>query len=402
LGIRSPQSFQSLDEEFVYLARERIPGGFGGWFYDEHGRLTVWLVDPSQRDAALSALTPILTNRTPQIRASSLEAGIQFLYGEYDFVQLKEWQEQINSVAWTIPDIVSTAVDEGRNRVLVRVESATGEQDIERTLNELGIPRVAVITERGKRPQAAITLEDRTRPVRGGDRVSFFRNTTGTTASCTMSFNAVRVATGSQGFVTNSHCSDTQGGFDDEEYYQNTMSASNSVGREEFDTPFLAFPGCPTNYTCRYSDALFVKYHSPSPTGEPLFGRHIGQPYGPPDNYFGSKTINPNAPVFSIVGKSPYPLKGDTLHKVGIVTGWTYGRVVETCEWIPLGYWKGLLCQDRLDTGINSGDSGSPVFYLNGGSYANVVGVLWGGDTGAAYFSNMQNVERDLGTLNIY
>jgi hypothetical protein len=48
--------FPTLDAEFAHMATV-VPGGFGGWFYDERGRPNVWLMDPTKRSSSNRAPT---------------------------------------------------------------------------------------------------------------------------------------------------------------------------------------------------------------------------------------------------------------------------------------------------------------------------------------------------------
>lgn len=67
-------------------------------------------------------------------------------------------------------------------------------------------------------------------------------------------------------------------------------------------------------------------------------------------------------------------------------------------------------CQAQVDAGVDSGDSGSPVFLSrsrqgNGKSGKVVLnGILWGGSTDNTSFtySPMYNVERELGPLTTH
>lgn len=65
---------------------------------------------------------------------------------------------------------------------------------------------------------------------------------------------------------------------------------------------------------------------------------------------------------------------------------------------------KGYLmyCQDTSDgAGFEIGDSGGPVFVVNGGTVT-IFGVAWGSDSFGTLFSSMQRLELDLGALRVF
>ncbi len=63
-----------------------------------------------------------------------------------------------------------------------------------------------------------------------------------------------------------------------------------------------------------------------------------------------------------------------------------------------------MLCQDRVDAGVGSGDSGSPVFAITDTPLPDDVelaGILWGGSLGTFVYSPVANVELELGALRL-
>jgi hypothetical protein len=100
-------------------------------------------------------------------------------------------------------------------------------------------------------------------------------------------------------------------------------------------------------------------------------------------------------------------VQGQEANKIGRTTGWTYGTVTETCvDVLASGTNHIRLCQSIVDAGVNSGDSGSPVFALRRGSDVTLLGILWGGSTDEANpefaFSPLSGVERELGSLRTF
>ena len=97
---------------------------------------------------------------------------------------------------------------------------------------------------------------------------------------------------------------------------------------------------------------------------------------------------------------------GDAANKVGRTTGWTQGTVTRTC--VDTGVSGSnivLLCQGFVENDkaqiVGGGDSGSPVFRIDGGDNVTLLGNLWGGNSSNTLFvySPIANIESELGTL---
>jgi hypothetical protein len=307
--------------------------------------------------------------------------------------------------------VVYTDIDEARNRLRVGITPRTSQRTIERALARVGIPRDAVVIDRIEPIQRLATLRDRVRPLAGGLQIFFPAPSVGPTAAfiCTLGFNArIPGVTGAPFFVTNSHCTDEQGGDQNTVYYQPVPSSStmNHIGIEYRD-PEYGNPGglCPSGRRCRFSDAALVRYFGAAQVEQ-------GTIYRTTFNLsrLGSIEIDRDDPRWSIVEEIPFPFLGEVLHKVGRTTGWTTGPVVITCADVNVssgGVDTGLtqLCQDIVLSGVRGGDSGSPVFAPRGpSSDVDLYGILWGGGTltnGAPVFvlSSMEQIEFELGPL---
>jgi hypothetical protein len=95
---------------------------------------------------------------------------------------------------------------------------------------------------------------------------------------------------------------------------------------------------------------------------------------------------------------------GQTVNKVGRTTGWSQGRVTNTCVDTNLsGTSITELCQNFVTATVGSGDSGSPVFVIGGGTNVTLVGILWGGSGSSTFvYSPITNVEQELGALTTF
>ncbi len=302
-----------------------------------------------------------------------------------------------------MPGVVFTDLDERQNRIKIGVESSEMRKQIEATLVDLGVPLKTVIIEETEPIKFFANLRDRQRPVQGGVQVESDTAVFGYLL-CTMGFNAHR--SGTRGFVTNSHCTTDQGGSEGTDFHQPDdplFSEGNKIGDEIADPLYFTGGVCPSGRRCRYSDSAFVEYDSFS-----LRGTRITRTTGWNN---GSITINSSNPFFSIIGEIPIPIVGTELDKVGRTTGWTYGQLGETC--INTNVFDTditMLCQYRVNQLpstsqriVESGDSGSPVFFWRGNE-VELAGILWGGpSSGSSFvFSSMEYIEDELGSLQTF
>ncbi len=128
----------TLDDLLIEVAR-RAPG-FGSMFIDEDGRLTVHLIDPEESAAAEEAIAVVFgRERIPP-------GGMRVIPGQYSFLQLKSWYDQLGSL-FRIRGVVMVDMDDRRNRLAVGVEDAQARAAVERALTGLDVPREAVVIE---------------------------------------------------------------------------------------------------------------------------------------------------------------------------------------------------------------------------------------------------------------
>lgn len=366
----------TADTELARIA-EAIPG-FGGLYYNEEGYPNIYLTD---------------TSRAPEFL--TLGDPFQVHVGQYDFRHLLQWRAELRSVL-SLPDVVFLDVDERTNRIRIGVDlaaKAANRESLEGVLARSGIPREAVIVSATEPIIPLATLRDRVRPVPGGVQIAF------SSYLCTLGFNAKR--SGVEGFVTNSHCTATQGGVQNTVMYQNTNSSSNRIGIETVDPGYWSGSPCPSGRVCRYSDSAFARYDSTSTDQFARIARTTSS-----GSSSGSITIS-STPRFTITGTANFPSSGQTLNKMGRTTGWTRGTVSSTCVDVNVsGTNITQLCQDIVNAGSGGGDSGSPVFSASTSSSntnATLYGILWGGDTAGTIFvmSAWSNITFELGSLTV-
>jgi hypothetical protein len=372
-------------------ALARAVPGFGGMFIDAEGRPTVYLKDAAQRGNAERALAPFFRSR-------GLGAGqLRVLKGDYDWAELERWYAEATTEALAVPGAVSVDADEASNRVRIGVERGAAGR-VRASLVRLGMPDAAVILEEREpitfavaqepkpkaKPGSGPSLQGVSRPIIGGVQINF------PGYLCTLGFNV-----GGGSFVTNSHCTTTQGGVENTPYWQPTRSASpNQVATEAADPTYQTnLSGCPAGRVCRRSDASRARYES----GFSQFslGR-IAQTQRPGR----SLTITGQ---FNITAEGSAPV-GTIVNKVGRTTGWSQGRVTGTCVNTNVsGTNITQLCQNSVSATVGSGDSGSPVFQITSGDNVRLLGILWGGSGSSSFvYSPLTQVEQELGGLTTF
>jgi hypothetical protein len=369
---------KSIDDRFGDVGR--AAPGFGGMFLRDDA-LNVYLVDQAQRAAARRAIEVVFGAE------AAPAGGVRFLGADHSFNQLKAWQQRANAL-FELTGVVTTDVDEAANRVVVGVEGASAARAVAKKLAGLGIPAGAVRIDVVGQIHALATLRDKVRPLVGGLQIRFDG------FLCTLSYNATS-ATRGDGFVVNSHCTTNRGTVDGTLYYQPLdQVADQFIGTEVLDPPFFQRTnGCPPGKLCRWSDSAYASRASGVSATRGALAKTTGANNGSLQ-IAGSFTIGSELTGNSTVGT--------TLNKVGRTTGWTQGRVTNSCVNTGVsGSRIVVLCQDFVSAGVGGGDSGSPVFRIVSGDTVQLSGTLWGGNSAGTSFvySPMTNIERELGGL---
>ena len=392
------------------LAVAQAVPGFGGYFIDESGAPTVYLTDPAQRPAAEAALAGFL---------SSFGWGASDLrvrQGQYDYAQLDAWYRGSWARALAVPGAVFSDIDEGSNRLRFGGVNAAAVASIVSTLASLGVPAAAVDVQLAAPVLQTASLRDKIRPPHGGLQIQFFASPVSPLVSvCTLGFNAVR--DGVQSFITNSHCTNRQGGTDlRTDYYQSTRggaipSPDNYIGFEADDPTYALGDGttCPLGRTCRYADAARVQYGA----GQTFtMGRVARAASANPGAINGDDdpsvlVIDSVSPSWRITAEQAVPVLGQGLNKTGRTTGWTRGTVTGTCVNINVSASEiTQLCQSYVGAFVAGGDSGSPVFGTHTDGSIFLAGILWGSSTDLVtnevqfIFSPLGAVESELGELS--
>ena len=269
--------------------------------------------------------------------------------------------------------------DEQIGKIVVGVENANAARGVSQAMRAAGFAAGTFEVIETEPVRQLATLRDKFNPTQGGIQIHF------SNYLCTLGFNATHGSTGQRSFITNSHCTATQGGVENTAYYQPTSSTSGQIATEVADPTYFKGGVCPRGKKCRYSDSSRALYNSSTSSSLGVVALTTG-----PNN--GSLTVNGS---ITLSGEGTAGV-GTVVNKVGRTTGWTSGQVTRTCVNTGVqGSQIMQLCQNFVGAGVDSGDSGSPVFDNNN----RLVGILWGGSGSSFVYSPMSNIEQELGAL---
>ncbi|HEV8599363.1 MAG TPA: hypothetical protein VGQ69_08400 [Gemmatimonadales bacterium] len=381
--------------------------GFGGYYIDDTGAPTVWLTDVSRRAEAEQALGGFLAS------FGWTAANLKVRQAAYDYLQLDAWYRQSWQRVLSLSGAVSTDLDEGRNRLRFTGVNTSVLANISGTVAGLGIPAAATVLEVRGPVRQATALRDKVRPPHGGFQIQFFPSPASPLVLvCTLGFNAVK--NGVNSFITNSHCSNVQGGITlRTDYYQATRGgvipvADNYIAFEAEDPDYTSGGECPLLRRCRTADVSRAQYGAGQSFSIGKIARTtlLNTILASDDTtFFQIDALNPS---YRIVAEQATPIQGQFLNKVGRTTGWTQGKVVATCENVDITDSDiTQLCQGLVDAFVDGGDSGSPVFgfYTDGTVFLG--GILWGSSTdlvtGAVQFifSPFGSIQKEIGPLTV-
>ncbi|HEU4558149.1 MAG TPA: hypothetical protein VFS20_09880 [Longimicrobium sp.] len=376
----APQAqIRTSDDEHARVARAEVPG-FAGFYLQEDGTPVVRLVDASQRGAAQRYLAQEFA-RARRGRHANAPTEPVFLNAAYDFAQLKGWAGQVEGLL-TRSDVYLVDVDEVNNRVHVGVADNAAAGAVRSEAARIGIPAAALFVQTQSKPEGRATLRDRLTTIVGGTQIAFGNYV------CTLGFNARRVSTGANVYVTNSHCTQRQYRSDGIALYQPTRVASNQIGAEVADRALYA---CVSGVaSCRQADAAYYSNNGTRAVGQGGIARTALATFA----NAGITIIGEFDIVSRYTGTLPV---GTVLEKTGRTSGSTYGQVTQSC--VTIG---SLRCQDVSRVWSEGGDSGSPMYVNVGGNSVALYGILWGGpstDWTTTYSSRLSGIEADLGAL---
>jgi hypothetical protein len=315
--------------------------------------------------------------------------GAEPALGQDRQAQMADWFSRGSPAALAVAGAVFADHDEQRGRLVFGVEHAAARRGIQRALAAQGIPEDAYEVRITEPIYQVATLRDRWRPTQGGIQIHFGQ------FLCTLGFNADDGT--ERSFITNSHCTNTQGGVESTQYYQPTSTVDPTVVATEVEDPkYFRGGACPRGRKCRYSDASRALYSSGVASTRGVI----------------AKTSGPNTGSLDVTGQFNVTAQDNTstsysgtMNKVGRTTGWTQGTVTNTCVNVNVsGTNITQLCQTIVQSSaviVGGGDSGSGVFQVSGGDNVTLVGILWGGSSDGTLFvfSPLKNIRDELGAI---
>ena len=357
---------------------QQVPS-FGGLYLDQVGRPTVYLTNMADAPRARRALSGFAAS------VGRDEDEIQFVRANFRMQQLNSWYDR----AW--PEVLAQAgtvlsdVDEANNRILFGIEHAGAANGVRAVLRAQGVPDGAYEIRVVEPMRNMATLRDNVNPKVGGLQVHF------SNYLCTLGFNATYQNRAS--FITNSHCTATQGGVENTLYYQPTSTVDPTVIAQEVADPVYTKGGvCPRGKRCRYSDSSRAEYRA----GISFDLGGIAATNGSNLTITGTHNITGE----NDGSRTPVAV-GQTVSKTGRTTGTSTGQVTNTCVNTSVqGSSIMQLCQTFVAAAVGSGDSGSPV-YAGSGSVT-LVGILWGGGTNTFAFSPLRSIKDELGSFTAH
>ena len=130
---------RSPDDDWADLARS-TPGGWGGVFL-ESGVPVIFLVDTTERTAAIAAMNTYGFGATLDLSRTKVRAG------RWDFAQLADWYRYFDLHVWFVPGMRSGDIDEVKNRIEFGVADLAARQALEARLRPMDLPCYLVAIE---------------------------------------------------------------------------------------------------------------------------------------------------------------------------------------------------------------------------------------------------------------
>jgi len=433
---RSPFGrFRPGEEHSVALA-QAVPG-FGGFYIDDVGNLHAYLQDVKQSGQARAALVRVLAERqrdyTETERRLRTRSEIIIHQGQFTFLQLADWRNQIENFTTTVPGVVWVGLDEHVNRVAMgvdRTRPAAVEALVTRKLTDLGIPREVVSIESAEpvdncpvddpscttdpctvnpddpscqqdpctidpdsctdpggiypedpsfsyAPAPARTLGSPFERMFGGIRIQ----NPAAGGRCTLGFPVFY--DGRLSFVTNSHCTPSPEYPDiNSKFYQPHWDIRTPEVAKEWKDPYKRSGGL------RIADAAIAEMTNG-------FGAYVGYVARPATRGFSMHATTGDTTLAA--GSSPWiKIRGegtvakDAIYdKVGATTGWTYGYARRVC--IKYGSYE---CVSWVSASAWGGDSGAPVLRYYADGTALLIGIVYAKESGGFWMNPMSQIRR--------
>lgn len=319
---------------------------------------------------------------------------------QHSLCELLSIADNIAPLVFADPDFSTFGINEFAGKVEVGLRSEDGIGRVERMFSQMGAPTSSYQVMRREMPVPMSVVpwnaHFRHRPMVGGVIIG--------PSSCTS--GVVFYLPGNQPVMfTNAHCSQTQGVVDAGAWSQ---PSGPTFGAEIHDYEWACLVGGALR-RCDYADlSAYTLTGIDTLPGEisyeaGLIYRRADRVAGP--SGIGSAEIDTIYPRLVVTSMQEYPVMNQVVDKIGMVTGWSYGAVYDTCTTVGFAYVSSnrMYCQDFAHTSAAHGDSGGPVFehYPSippspGGNGIKFMGIFWG--SGGA-FSSVRQMRLDIGNF---
>jgi hypothetical protein len=336
------------------------------------------------QDATNPPTGPVIPQTPQTARSPQAQARLEAIF------------QDVSPEVMALPGTVFADNDEAVGKVVFGVENTNAANGVRQALRRLQVDDADYaieVTAPIVMMQGSQTLRSELATKIGGIQLHFSRYL------CTLGFNAT--ANGVASFITNSHCTATQGGVEGTQYYQPTSATGKVIATEVADPPYVKGGACPKGKKCRYSDASRAAYAPGVAFGLGSIAKTTGVNNGNL-SVSGSFTLTATPSL-----TKDFALR-TVAQKVGRTTGWTSGEVTRSCVNTSVsGSTVYLFCQTFVSdpggaTVVGGGDSGSAVFGV-GSSNVQLLGILWGGssDNKSFVFSPFAQIQQELGLLSV-
>lgn len=387
----------NLDTLFLTL-EEHFPG-FAGFHFETSGALTLSVseaIDSDQEALLIEVGRAIRETYGDRVREPEQGPRIVVRKVKHGFRALSDAYATVMG-ALPFEGIVVSDLDEVRNTVTIGVLDEDTAALVQKAWAQQALPSDLLHVEEWEPVMPRADLAGQVRPVPGGVRIE----TTGG-GGCTLGFSVHHVARNEKGFISAGHCTDNHGQVDGDWVAQagGAWFWTDKIGEEVLDPSFSSsVPGCPPGRECRKSDSAYFKYDNPSHGDLGRVARPDLWCWGLPGGVC-STTINNSVTRFTMTGKaSAPPAVGIEVERVGAVTGWYFGPIINSCGNFGnalTGYM--YVCQAFVAAPLFDGDSGAPVFGLPN----TVEGIAWGSTSSGYAYSPVSAIEAELGAMDFY
>src|SRR5690625_5946305 len=92
--------------------------GFGGYFMDEDGFLTIYLIDENQKEDIQSIINQSVDSNSPGFDEDIL-SNIKIKKGNFNFIQLYNWKQTLRTEILGRDEVLSLSINERKNNLSI-------------------------------------------------------------------------------------------------------------------------------------------------------------------------------------------------------------------------------------------------------------------------------------------